>query len=265
MKANRLLLFSIGLLFITILCQAQNTITVEQYVTGYDSFGWEYEKYNIVARYTGRNEAVSLGIFIESDGYKIPVILLNRDMNAEQRFLDMNLQPGDEIMVKGRGSMVSVGGARYKGLVEATITCVNNVGRNNDNKTPERANTIINNNSEGVEPSLNYIKIPFNYNDVEVEPSFKGGGADEFSKWVNSRLKYPEIAKENGVQGRVTLQFTVESDGRVTNVRVLRGVDPSLDAEAKRVVRSSPKWKPGMQNGEPVRVTYTFPIIFQLR
>ena len=263
MKANRLLLFSIGLLFITMLCQAQNTITVEQYVTGYDSYRWELEKYNIVARYAGRNEAVSLGIFIESDGYKIPVILLNRDMNAEQRFLDMNLQPGDAIMVKGRGSMVSVGGARYKGLVEATISCVNNVG-NTDNKTPERANTIINN-SEVVEPSLNYIKIPFNYNDVEIKPLFNGGDANEFSKWVNSRLKYPEIAKVNGVQGRVTLQFTVESDGRVTNVKVLHGVDPSLDAEALRVVRKSPKWKPGMQKGEPVSVTYTFPVIFQLR
>ena len=74
-----------------------------------------------------------------------------------------------------------------------------------------------------------------------------------------------EIAKENGVQGRVTLQFTVEADGRVTNVRVLRGVDPSLDKEAVRVVSSSPKWKPGKQRDRAVKVTYTFPVIFQLR
>ena len=83
--------------------------------------------------------------------------------------------------------------------------------------------------------------IPFQL--VEQKPSFNGGDANEFSKWVNSRLVYPEIAKENGVQGRVTLQFTVEADGRVTNVRVLRGVDESLDKEAVRVVSSSPKWK----------------------
>ena len=92
-----------------------------------------------------------------------------------------------------------------------------------------------------------------------------GGDANTFSKWVNERLVYPEIAKENGVQGRVTLQFTVETNGQVTNVKVLRGVDPSLDKEAVKVVSSSPKWTPGKQRDRAVRVTYTFPVIFQLR
>jgi protein TonB len=105
--------------------------------------------------------------------------------------------------------------------------------------------------------------IPFQL--VEEKPSFNGGDANEFSKWVNSKLVYPEIAKENGVQGRVTLQFTVEKDGSVTNVKVLRGVDSSLDKEAVRVVQSSPKWKPGKQRDRAVKVTYTFPVIFQLR
>ena len=105
--------------------------------------------------------------------------------------------------------------------------------------------------------------IPFQL--VEEKPSFNGGDANEFSKWVNSKLVYPEIAKENGVSGRVTLQFTVEADGRVTNVKVLRGVDESLDKEAVRVVSSSPKWKPGKQRDRAVKVTYTFPVIFQLR
>lgn len=105
--------------------------------------------------------------------------------------------------------------------------------------------------------------IPFQL--VEKQPSFKGGGPNEFTKWVNQRLVYPEIAKENGVQGRVTLQFTVEKDGSVTNVKVLRGVDPSLDKEAVRVVSSSPKWVPGKQRDRAVKVTYTFPVIFQLR
>ena len=100
---------------------------------------------------------------------------------------------------------------------------------------------------------------------VEEKPSFQGGDANQFSKWVNSRLVYPEIAKENGVQGRVTLQFTVEKDGTVTKVKVLRGVDPSLDKEAVRVVSMSPKWKPGKQRDRAVPVTYTFPVIFQLR
>ena len=105
--------------------------------------------------------------------------------------------------------------------------------------------------------------IPFQL--VEEKPSFQGGDANQFSKWVNSRLVYPEIAKENGVQGRVTLQFTVEKDGTVTKVKVLRGVDPSLDKEAVRVVSMSPKWKPGKQRDRAVPVTYTFPVIVQLR
>ena len=105
--------------------------------------------------------------------------------------------------------------------------------------------------------------IPFQL--VEEKPSFMGGDANQFSAWVNKRLVYPEIAKENGVQGRVTLQFTVEKDGSVKKVKVLRGVDPSLDKEAVRVVSMSPKWKPGKQRDRAVPVTYTFPVYFQLR
>ena len=105
--------------------------------------------------------------------------------------------------------------------------------------------------------------IPFQL--VEEKPSFMGGDANQFSVWVNKRLVYPEIAKENGVQGRVTLQFTVEKDGSVTKVKVLRGVDPSLDKEAVRVVSKSPKWTTGKQRDRAVPVTYTFPVYFQLR
>ena len=116
---------------------------------------------------------------------------------------------------------------------------------------------------EVVEEVVEEEAIPFQL--VEEKPSFNGGDANMFSKWVNERLVYPEIAKENGVQGRVTLQFTVEKDGKVTGVRVLRGVDPSLDKEAVRVVSMSPKWKPGKQRDRAVKVTYKFPVIFQLR
>ena len=105
--------------------------------------------------------------------------------------------------------------------------------------------------------------IPFQL--VEEKPSFQGGDANQFSKWVNQRLVYPEIAKENGVQGKVTLQFTVAKDGSVTNVTILRSVDPSLDKEAVRVVSSSPRWFPGFQRDRAVPVTYTFPVMFQLR
>ena len=106
-------------------------------------------------------------------------------------------------------------------------------------------------------------EVPFAI--VEQKPTFQGGDANTFTKWVFSKIVYPEIAKENGVQGRVTLQFTIETDGSVKNVKVLRGVDSSLDKEAIRVVSSSPKWKLGMQRNKPVRVKYTFPVVFQLR
>ena len=100
---------------------------------------------------------------------------------------------------------------------------------------------------------------------VEQKPMFNGGDANAFSKWVNSRLVYPEIAKENGISGRVTLSFTIKADGTLSDVKVLRGVDPSLDQEAVRVVKSSPKWTPGKQRDRTVAVSYTFPVIFQLR
>ena len=122
---------------------------------------------------------------------------------------------------------------------------------------------IQKNGKEAINHEVEEEPIPFQL--VEEKPSFQGGDANQFSKWVNSRLVYPEIAKENGVQGRVFLQFTVEKDGSVTKVKVLRGVDPSLDKEAVRVVSMSPKWKPGKQRDRAVAVTYNFPVIFQLR
>ena len=106
-------------------------------------------------------------------------------------------------------------------------------------------------------------EIPFVL--VEVKPTFQGGDANAFSRWVNQHLSYPDIAKENGVQGRVLLQFTVGTDGSVSAVKVLRGIDSSLDQEAVRVVSASPKWTPGRQRDRAVKVTYTFPVFFQLR
>ena len=101
---------------------------------------------------------------------------------------------------------------------------------------------------------------------VEKKPRFNGGDANDFSRWVNSRLVYPEIARENGSQGRVTLSFRVNKDGSVSDVRVLRSSsDASLDQEAVRVVSASPKWEPGRQRDRAVDVTFTFPVIFQLR
>ena len=117
--------------------------------------------------------------------------------------------------------------------------------------------------SEVEEEVVEEESIPFAL--VEKKPSFMGGDANTFSAWVNQHLEYPEVARENGVSGRVMLQFTVNPNGSVTDVKVLRGVDPALDKEAVRVISSSPKWEPGRQRDRAVKVTYTFPVIFQLR
>lgn len=107
-------------------------------------------------------------------------------------------------------------------------------------------------------------EAPISFQLVEIKPSFQGGDTNAFSKWVQENLTYPETAKKNGIYGRVTLQFTVNTDGTASDITVLRGVDPSLDKEAVRVVSMSPKWTPGKQDGHPVRVTYAFPVIFNL-
>jgi len=100
---------------------------------------------------------------------------------------------------------------------------------------------------------------------VEDMPTFQGQSSDAFRIYIQQNLKYPIIAQENGISGRVFVQFDVNERGEITNAVVVRGVDPSLDKEALRVVKSSPKWTPGKQRGRPVRVRFTFPIVFQLQ
>ena len=98
----------------------------------------------------------------------------------------------------------------------------------------------------------------------EEMPEFPGG-MQECMKWLGKNINYPAEAKEKGTQGRVIIQFVVEKDGSITEAKVARGVDPLLDAEALRVINSSPKWKPGKQGGQPVRVKYTIPVAFRLQ
>ena len=99
---------------------------------------------------------------------------------------------------------------------------------------------------------------------LDVNPSFKGKDADAFAAWVSARLKYPKEAKAAHVGGTVLVQYVVGKNGGVQEVQVLKGVHPALDAEAVRVVRSSPKWKPGIKDGKPVRVTRTVEVVFSL-
>ncbi|MBN1821860.1 MAG: energy transducer TonB [Prolixibacteraceae bacterium] len=99
---------------------------------------------------------------------------------------------------------------------------------------------------------------------VEEMPEFPGGEL-ALRKYISNSIKYPVIAQENGIQGKVYVTFVVDTDGGISNATVARGVDPSLDKEALRVVNALPKWKPGKQRGKPVRVSYTVPINFVLQ
>ncbi len=100
---------------------------------------------------------------------------------------------------------------------------------------------------------------------VESMPEFPGGQQALF-KYLSENVKYPVIAQENGIQGRVICQFVVNKDGSIVDVEVVRsGGDPSLDKEAVRVIKTMPKWKPGKQRGKPVRVKYTVPVNFKLQ
>ena len=98
---------------------------------------------------------------------------------------------------------------------------------------------------------------------VEEMPEFPGGQAALMS-FIAKSIKYPVVAQENGIQGRVTCSFVVNKDGSIVDAEVIRGIDPSLDKEALRVINTMPKWKPGKQRGKPVRVKFTVPINFRL-
>lgn len=100
---------------------------------------------------------------------------------------------------------------------------------------------------------------------AETMPSFQGGDLNTFRNWVQSNVKFPQIALENGIQGKVTLAFVIEKDGRLTSIKVLQTPDRSLSEEAIRVLSKSPKWSPGKQRNQPVRVSYTLPVEFRVQ
>ena len=99
---------------------------------------------------------------------------------------------------------------------------------------------------------------------VEQNPSFPGGEA-ELMKWLHKNLKYPPVAQENGIQGKVYIQFVVNKDGSIVDPKIIRSADTSLDKEAMRVVQAMPKWTPGRQRGKAVRVRFTLPVTFRLQ
>lgn len=131
-----------------------------------------------------------------------------------------------------------------------------------DNKTPVFETVYVK--PKEVEKEVVFLD-DINVEVVQEKPQFMGGDANDFSKWVASKVVYPTIDQENGVQGKVILQFRIAPDGTLGNIKVLRSISPGLDKEAVRVVSLSPPWKAGKQNGKPVGVLYTFPVNFVLQ
>ncbi len=111
---------------------------------------------------------------------------------------------------------------------------------------------------EVIEDDVPFVK-------VEQMPSFMGGDLMTFRSWAMSKVRYPQVAIENNITGRVLLSFVIEKDGRLTNIQVLQTPDESLSNEAIRIMKLSPKWTPGMQRGQAVRVKYTVPLEFRLQ
>ncbi|MBR6086311.1 MAG: energy transducer TonB [Prevotella sp.] len=141
---------------------------------------------------------------------------------------------------------------------KAAIGTFDVVGNDESGEVLKAKEVIV---TEPVKPKEEENKV---FDVVEQMPSYPGGNG-ALMQYLSSHIKYPVIAEENGIQGRVICTFVVERDGSITDVRIAKSVDPSLDKEAMRVVSSMPKWIPGKQNGSAVRVKYTLPVTFRLQ
>ena len=156
---------------------------------------------------------------------------------SNQSFAQMGIAPGDTLTIIGRRTV-------YNGT------------------TIEMAGGHLLRKADGPR----HAELMEKKNEPDFKPTFRGHSdlSVSFTEWVNKNLKYPKDARDAHVEGAVKLQFTVGTNGGVQEVQILQGVYPSLDNEALRVIRSSPKWKPGIKDGKPVRVTYTYTIHFVL-
>ena len=159
--------------------------------------------------------------------------LMDGRPGSKQSYVQMGIVPGDTLTVSGRRTV-------YNG------TTIEMAGGHLLRKADGPRHAEI----------LEGMKAPDKW------PTFKGKGTEAFSAWVTSHLKYPKDAKAAHIDGTVKVKFVIGTNGGVQEVEVEQGVYPSLDAEAVRVIKSSPKWKPGIKDGKPCRVTYTLPVIF---
>ena len=152
---------------------------------------------------------------------------------SNQSFRQMNIAPGDTLTVAGRRTVY-------------------------DGRIIEMAGGHLLRKAEGPDHETRMKE----FLSPDVYPKFKGQGPDAFSKWVSAHLKYPPEAKKSMIDGTVMVKFVIGTNGGVQEVEVVKGLLPALDQEAVRVIKNSPKWKPAMKDGKPVRTSYTIPVAF---
>ena len=158
----------------------------------------------------------------------------------------------DEVKDAAKDAVEAVKDAAEKGVeaVDNAIDAVEDAADKAIERTDEALEKL-----EGILP----------YTSVEVKPTFNGGDADAFSKYVQENIKYPQSAIDNDESGRVTINFVVDANGKIKNAKVVKGVSEALDAEALRVVQNAPDWAPATQGGKRVPVTYSIPVVFALK
>ena len=148
-------------------------------------------------------------------------------------------------------------------LLASNISCISNEKKNEQAEVPAVQQVEAPTSPVETTPMNNEATVEEVFTMVEEMPEYPGG-LEAAMKWIANELKYPAIAQENGVQGRVTVRFIINKDGSVSDAIVAKGVDPHLDKEALRVISKMPNWKPGKQRGQAVRVSYNLPVRFKL-
>lgn len=151
--------------------------------------------------------------------------------------------------------------------IEVTDSTLNPITSNNAKTSQKSSGDIVmgDKSDTPVENPKKHDLEALPFMSVAVKPSFQGGDTNAFMQWVRQNLVYPESAKTQGIEGRVNVEFVIKEDGSLVNPKIVRGLHPTLDQEALRVLRLSPKWRPGQNDGKPVSVRMSLPIVFQNR
>ena len=177
---------------------------------------------------------------LQEDSVKLKVQLAGKQKEMMPALSAMDLRHGDTLTVVGVANSKKKLRAKDPQMVQAQILSLDHAVSHED------------------QPAYLFS--------LDKEPTFMGRNTSHFTQWVNSKLIYPEFSRSNLSQGKVKLRFIIDKDGELTDLAIVESSgDMSLDAEALRVVSSSPAWEPGMLNGKPVKVSFTFPVIFVLK